>query len=150
MIEFYDSEKVTNKFSDLEALLARCCETGSTVMLPKSYYTEKLLGLCDYLKEGNTYFLVATEKNDVAGFLWAYEIRRTPKRVMHIAYFVVSEKYQKKGHGKTLMDAVEMIAKKKGIETLELNVKFTNINAIEYYKRCDFQAENITMSKKLY
>lgn len=149
MIEFYDSEKVTKNLTDLEDLLARCCEAGSSVTLPRTHYTEKLLGLCDYLKEEKAYFLVATEKNDVAGFLWAYEITKNSNRVMHIAYFVVSERHQKKGHGKALMDAVEKLAKQIGIETLELNVKFTNLYAIEYYKRCDFQAENITMAKKL-
>ena len=56
----------------------------------------------------------------------------------HINYFVVKQKYRKKGFGSYFMNYLIKKCKKLNINRLLLEVSQTNINAEKFYNRFDF------------
>lgn len=149
MIELLNSEQVKDNFDCIKSLLKYCRETSSGVKLPDSFYEDKIFDLIRYLEEDKAFYFVVKDNQDIAGFLWACELNKNSKRIMHILYFAVSEKHQKKGYGKMLINAVEKLARDIGIEALELNVKASNDNAVKFYRNHKFYDEHITMMKDL-
>ena len=55
-----------------------------------------------------------------------------------INFFVVNQKYRKKGYGSYLMDYIINQCKKLNINKLLLEVSHTNVNAEKFYCRFDF------------
>ncbi len=149
MIECFDSKLVRSNFGVLKGLLKYSYEFGADFSLPDSFYEEKLLGLCQYLDEDKAYFLVIKDCDNIVGFLWACELNKNFKRMMHILYFAVLHEYQGKGYGKQLLEEIEKKARKRNVDVLELNVRATN-PAIEFYKKMSFCEEHITMTKDLF
>lgn len=149
MIERFNSENIVAELSCLKKMLRYCHETSSKMILPDAFYEKKLSALCEYLKDGKSYFLVAKEHIEITGFLWAYEMNRDGERVMHIAYLAVSTEFQEKGIGSALMNAIETLAKELGIGMLELNVNASNAKAISFYKNKCFENQSIKMIKRM-
>lgn len=149
MIKLLNSEDVRKHWKILKELLIYCREAGSAVVLPDSYYENKLNALIEYIEKSKAYFFVVQDNDSVVGFLWACEIERDAGRVFHIVHFAVLEEHQSKGYGKMLIEAAEMQAKRLGIVQLELNVSALNHKAIGFYKKNSFIDEHITMIKRL-
>ena len=148
MIESFNSKQVMMNRDILEKMLKYSYEAGSDISLPLSFYDEKILGLCKYLDEGKAFYFVAKDEDNIAGFLWACELNKNSRRMIHILYIAVLEEYQKKGYGNQLIEKVENLARELGIDILELNVRATN-PAILFYKKHSFCEEHITMTKSL-
>ncbi len=83
------------------------------------------------LKEYNTFIL--SEPNPV-GYLKATII----KDQMEIISFVIDKNYRKKGIGKTLLNKTLLIAAKKKISSIFLEVSVENNIAIDLYKKVNF------------
>lgn len=149
MIELLNSEQVIENIDVLKKLLKYCHENGTRLDLSDEFYEQKIKGLSKYLDEGKAFYFVVKEDEEIVGFLWAYEIEKECKRIMHIAYFAVLEQCQKKGYGALLMNALEVLASNMGIEKLELNVRASNKNAIKFYRKKNFCDEKIAMIKDL-
>ena len=149
MIKRLSSDEIALEKSQLKNLLKYCYEFGADLVMPESFYETKIEGLIQYSKEGKAFYFVVQEGDNIDGFIWACEINKNFRRVMHILYFAVLEKSQKKGFGKMLLNEVEKVALDLGIDTLELNVKASNSIALDFYKRQNFVDEHITMIKKI-
>ena len=149
MIKLLNSEDVEKNRETLKKLLIVCREHGSGVILPDSYYEDKLNGLINYLKENKAYFFIVQDNDAIAGFLWACEIKRDIGNVFHLLHFAVFEEYQRKGYGKMLMEAAQLQAQNLNLTCIELNVSASNQKAIDFYEKNAFCADHITMIKKL-
>ena len=149
MIKLLNSEDVKRYWKTLKKLLIYCREIGSAVVLPDSYYENKLNSLIEYIEKNKAYLFVVQDNDSVVGFLWACEIERDVGRVFHIVHFAVFEEHQSKGYGKMLIETAEMQAESLGILQLELNVSALNHKAIGFYKKNAFFDDHITMIKRL-
>ncbi|MFW9936277.1 MAG: GNAT family N-acetyltransferase [Promethearchaeota archaeon] len=88
----------------------------------------------------NTLFLKIEDNNlskKIIGFVIA--IKDDEDRV-NIINFVIQKKFQKLGYGSLLLNkTLERIKKIKGVKRIILNVKTTNVSAIDLYKKFNFR-----------
>ena len=67
-----------------------------------------------------------------------------------VNYLAVSPSYQKKGYGRELMEAVEEKLKKMGCAKVNLQVRDTNLEVIEFYKTIGYDLDHVIgMGKRL-
>jgi len=88
----------------------------------------------------NTLFLKIEDdnlSNKIIGFVIA--IKDDEDRV-NIINFVIQKKFQKQGYGSLLLKkALERINRIKGVKRIILNVKTSNVSAIDLYKKFNFR-----------
>ncbi len=106
------------------------------------------------LKDKNTFFLVAKEKENIVGFTLAEitekEGRHTKfKKSLHINAIGTKKGPQNKGIGTTLINEVKKIAKENKCDNINLSVWSFNDNAIKFYKHNSFKEQKITMEINL-
>lgn len=98
---------------------------------------------CECSKK-NSFFFVATEKDDVVGYInFNYVLDEG-----HITYIVVTSKYRRLGVGKQLISHVINIAKENKVKTITLEVRISNIPAISLYSLFGFK--KVGTRKKYY
>ena len=105
--------------------------------------------MLEYINDGSAFIVGAFQKEEMVGFIWAYERNLNNKKRYHINYFIVNEENRKQGIGKKLIDEIYKIAKKNNIEEIELIVTERNSGAVQFYNKEDFKVERITLCKKL-
>jgi len=67
-----------------------------------------------------------------------------------INYLAVSPKFQRKGYGKAIMQAVEASLKEKGCPKINLQVRETNSKVIKFYSSLGYGDDNvISLGKRL-
>lgn len=67
-----------------------------------------------------------------------------------INYLAVSPEHQRKGHGQTIMKAVEGLIKSKGCPKINLQVRNTNRSIIAFYKAIGYGDDNVVgLGKRL-
>lgn len=67
-----------------------------------------------------------------------------------VNYLAVSPSYQKKGYGRQLTEAVEEKLKKMGCAKVNLQVRDTNLEVIEFYKTIGYDLDHVIgMGKRL-
>jgi ribosomal-protein-alanine N-acetyltransferase len=88
----------------------------------------------------NTLFLKILDNNASKKFIGFIIAIKDDEDSINIINFLIRKKYQKHGYGSFLLrDALEKIKKLKRIKKIILNVKTSNINAIDLYKKFNFQ-----------
>ena len=60
-----------------------------------------------------------------------------------INYLAVSPDEQRKGYGKAMMDAVELLLRAKGCPKINLQVRTTNTQVIEFYAALGYNVDNV-------
>ena len=93
--------------------------------------------------DGEDLLLVATDDEDIVGFLSAQ--RGTQNRIRHSAYIVVGirEKFRGIGIGSKLFSILDIWAKENNITRLELSVICSNDIARRLYEKNGFEIEGI-------
>ena len=93
--------------------------------------------------DGEDLLLVATDDEDIVGFLSAQ--RGTQNRIRHSAYIVVGirEKFRGIGIGSKLFSTLDIWAKENNITRLELSVICSNDIARRLYEKNGFEIEGI-------
>ncbi len=99
-----------------------------------------------FMLDGSANIFCAFENDKIVGFIWAYEIR---KKVFHINYFYVEEKFRSMGLGQCLLEKLYKEARAKKIESIELLVNKGNEKALKKYLKNGFKEEQIKMRKIL-
>lgn len=137
--EIKDAEKF------LEMLLALDKETKYMMFEPNERPKDICIakGMINQSIQGSNLLLVATEEEEIVGFLSAQ--RGNFNRIKHTAYIVVGirEKYRGKGIGKKLFHELDLWARKNKISRLELTVMCPNIIAKNLYEKSGFKIEGI-------
>ncbi len=98
------------------------------------------------LKVNPELFLVGISKDKiVASIMGGYEGHRG-----WVNYLAVSLSHRKKGLGRQLMDAVEVKLREIGCPKINLQVRDTNLEAIEFYKAIGYKMDHVVgMGKRL-
>lgn len=85
------------------------------------------------------HYFVISEGDVVVGYIGAHIV----DKYASVINFVIDKKYQKKGYGKNLMDYLENICREKQVYSLSLEVRVSNLNAINFYKEYGFIQSHI-------
>ncbi|HKI54125.1 MAG TPA: GNAT family acetyltransferase, partial [Anaerolineales bacterium] len=98
------------------------------------------------LKVNPELFLVGISKDKiVASIMGGYEGHRG-----WVNYLAVSPSHQKKGNGGQMMDAVEVKLREMGCAKINLQVRETNLEVIEFYKAIGYNMDHVVgMGKRL-
>jgi ribosomal protein S18 acetylase RimI-like enzyme len=108
--------------------------------------------LVDYVLTRDHAIFVATENDEARGF--AMVVFDLPEEVTlaeqaFIAYMAVEPAFARRGIGRALLDAVESLARDRGIPHLSLMVTDENDAARALYDRAGFATERRLMTKAL-
>ena len=120
---------------------------GTTELVEEAY--ERLV---DYVLTRDHAILVALENDAPLGF--ALVVFDLPEEVTlaeqaFVAYMAVEPRFQRRGIGRALLDAVEALARERGIPHLSLMVTDENVRARDLYARAGFGTERRLMTKAL-
>jgi len=98
------------------------------------------------LKVNPELFLVGEiDGNIVGSIMGGYEGHRG-----WVNYLAVSSSHRKKGLGRQLMDAVEVKLREMGCPKINLQVRETNLEVIEFYKAIGYKMDHVVgMGKRL-
>lgn len=91
-------------------------------------------------------FLIAELSGEiVATVMGGYEGHRG-----WINYLAVSPKHQRKGYARAMMQQVEILIQRKGCPKINLQVRGTNTDVIEFYQAIGYDVENaVGLGKRL-
>lgn len=99
----------------------------------------------NYLKlivEGNSFG--AYEENDLVGFL--ITDKRSWNNSLWIEMIQVKEDHRNKGTGTLLLNAAEELAKQNKIRLIELETQNTNVPAINFYRKCEYEISGLNIN----
>lgn len=97
-----------------------------------------------------TAFIIgAFEKNELLGFVWAFEREYIGQSRIHINQIVINPEIRNRGIGGKLLEKLEKLAEDKGIYNIDLMVTSDNEPAIKFYKSKGFQSESILFKKSI-
>lgn len=98
-------------------------------------YVDKLCNCADN-------YAIYSDEGKILGYVGFYANDVTTK-TGYISQLVVNPQAQRNGIGKKLVEICFAIAKKRGMETVRLEVRNDNKNAIKFYEKIGFCQENI-------
>ncbi|GAA0086422.1 GNAT family N-acetyltransferase [Clostridium sp. CTA-7] len=137
--------KIEDADNLLNMLLALDKETKYMMLEPgeRPNDVSRIHGMIKQCTEGSNLLLVATEDNNIIGFISAQ--RGVPRRIKHTAYIVVGirEAFRGKGIGKKLFSELDVWAKDNSVTRLELTVMYPNTIAKHLYEKNGFNVEGI-------
>lgn len=93
----------------------------------------------DFWNKMPSTFLVAVEKEQIIGFLIFFYVLNEGE----IIRFAVEKKYQKQGVGSLLIAELEKICREKEITRLMLEVRISNLTAVNFYRKHGFETDSI-------
>ena len=109
----------------------------------------------EQLNSKSTINLVYEENKEIVGILLAQYKKQSKvpfvrkRNVIFIDSVVVEKNYHKMGIGRRMMEYLEHIAKKKKVESIELNVYSFNKDAQKFYKALGMSEKSSIYEKKL-
>ncbi len=107
--------------------------TLATRALNETYSTTVFTDISSYWPEG---FIVLEEATDIIGFIFGIMMSRSEARILMLA---VEERYRMRGLGNTLYRAFAQECAAKGIRSINLEVRISNLAAIRFYQKEGFQ-----------
>lgn len=93
----------------------------------------------DDFKNDKSFYLVNEEEGSITSYV-CYEIVLDEATIMSIA---TNSEYRKKGYANLLLKFSYALLKEKGIKKIFLEVRSTNENAINLYKKNDFKEMSV-------
>ncbi|MDF2588410.1 MAG: hypothetical protein K0S41_2251 [Anaerocolumna sp.] len=93
--------------------------------------------------------LGAYENNQFLGFIWGYRKEFLNEKRIHIDHIVVQSQSRGKGIGTKLINQLEDIAKKEGIQCIDLVTSLNNENTVQFYNSKGFSMTRVQFEKKL-
>ena len=140
------------KESDLPAIVKLAIELVESMESKKGINLHRILrNSQDFLKDTNSYILIAEVSGTLIGFI-NFTTRRT---LLHtglsglIDELVVSKNHRGKGIGKQLIYSAIEKCKHLGCCEVEVTTEFANTNAREFYKSCGFEERGVIFEKNL-
>jgi len=133
IIEYRDSYE-----EELIRLWERC-----SLIMPQNNPLADIRSKLDF--QPNLIYIGILENKLIASVMVGYEGHRG-----WINYLAVEPEYQKKGIGRSMMTFTEKILKELGCPKINIQVRDTNKNAIDFYKKTGFSVDNVTsLGKRL-
>lgn len=117
--------------------------------LDNTSFDNRIESLKLYINEEKALVYGSKSGKSLAGFVWFFE-KDTPKgKLIHINHFVVDENFRGLGVGSALWNKVESYANEREIEEIELLVTKSNVDAVNFYTKRNFEVERLVMKKRL-
>jgi GNAT superfamily N-acetyltransferase len=107
--------------------------------------------LTHYINNPDYYLLIAEKDGQVigmAGFTVKYYLHRE-KPVLYVGSLVVKEEYRSQGVGKNLMERMELIARQRGCNSIQLNSNKRRVRAHKFYEKLGFVEMSLKFEKVL-
>lgn len=114
-----------------------------------TYFSNRVELLKTYINENKAIVYGVKNERHLIGFIWFFKKENLSEKIIHINHFVVHENFRRQNIGKALWIEVEKYADKQGISEIELLVTKDNENAVNFYKRRNFEVERLVMKKRL-
>jgi len=123
-------------------------QPSSPALLPAAVFAQRLA-------EPNQIILVIEEAGALLGFAYLVHAHRPENPVLvereylTIEHFGVSQRHQRQGYGRQLVDAILAEAARRGLTRIDLSVWAANAEAIAFYERLGFQTYLHRMQRSL-
>ena len=111
----------------------------------RAYNERALSQVADYMAEGKAFFWGAYEDDRLIGLLWTYPRVFFNERRLFVNSIVVSPDAQRRGIGRSLMNACFAYGREKGYDAVDLTVMPNNEKALGLYENMGFTCERIQM-----
>ena len=125
--------------------LNRLCEIEKECFQSEAFTKQQIASL---LTDYNSISLVATEKNQIVGFIIGSICFERNSLMGHILTVDVSPSHRRKGIGARLLSEMERLFREKGVKTCRLEVREDNLPALKLYRR--FRYDEIGKLKNYY
>ncbi|WP_026801607.1 GNAT family N-acetyltransferase [Pontibacillus halophilus] len=110
---------------------------------------EKSEQLYEFLLDKSAILIGIFKGEELQGFLWAYVHNYFGVNRIHVNQIAIKENHRGNGLAKVLMEEIEQLAFKEGIETIDLFVSDSNLAALNLYESMGFCTERRYMKKVL-
>lgn len=110
---------------------------------------KKIDGLIEHVSNGSAIVFGVLEKEDLIGYVWAYEHPFREEVRIYVNEIHVDEAYRNRGIGKQLLHAIENMAKERGYGALYIHAEGNNDGAIRLYQNEGYIVERIQLRKTL-
>lgn len=145
-----EKEDVDNYKADIIIMLKQSfAKSFPESNIDDDYYYNRIDTLKEYIKEDKATVYATTNGTGLSGFIWFYPKDNVDGRVLHIVHFVVHDKCRRRGIGIKLLEKAEEFAFNKKIQHIELIVTNDNVDAVNFYRKRDFQVKRFVMKKRL-
>lgn len=109
----------------------------------------KIDGMIEHVADGSAMVFGMFDGTDLIGYVWAYEHPFREEARVYVSEIHVDEAYRNRGVGKQLLQAVERVAKERGIGALYIHAEGDNEGAIRLYGKEGFVVERVQLRKAL-
>jgi len=110
---------------------------------------QKIDGMIEHVSKGTAIVLGVFDKENLIGFIWAYENPFREEIRIYVNEIHVDALYRNLGVGKRLLSAVESIARERGYSAIYLHAEGSRENALHFYKREGYAVERVQFRKQL-
>ena len=105
--------------------------------------------MIEYVTDGSAMVFGMFDSMEMIGFVWAYEHPFREEIRVYVNEIHVDEPYRNRGVGKLLLQAVERMAKERGIRALYIHAEGNNDGAIRLYQNEGYKVERVQLRKAL-
>lgn len=109
----------------------------------------KIESLIEHVSNGSAVVYGVFDREDLIGYVWAYEHPFREEVRMYISEIHVDERYRGRGVGKQLLAAVENMARNRGYHALYIHAEGNNDGAIRLYQNEGYVIERVQLRKAL-
>jgi ribosomal protein S18 acetylase RimI-like enzyme len=113
------------------------------------FVNDSYQNMLKFLRNGSAILIGSFNKNEMIGFLWAYQREFFGEQRIHIGHIIVNVNERSKGIGTKLLNYLEKIAKEKNLNKIELITSADNENTLEFYKVKGFSEVRIQLEKEI-
>lgn len=109
----------------------------------------KIDSMIEHVTDGSAMVFGMFDSTNLIGYVWAYEHPFREEVRVYVSEIHVDETYRNRGVGKQLLQAVERMAKGRGIGALYIHAEGDNEGAIRLYGKEGFVVERVQLRKAL-
>ncbi len=149
IVRLMNEKDIEENNIELKQLIECCISSTYRIDNLHAFSEKKIKDLQFHISNNTAYPLIALENDKVIGFLWGYPTKGVKGTAFHLAYISVLPEARGRGVAKELIKYAEMVARDHGFNQMELIVNTENKGALSLYKKMNFEAERMILSKAL-
>lgn len=143
-------EYLTTAITDYaeEKIIAETWQKEEALELAKNSF-QQLLPQGSETDHEYLYMIQLENSEEVIGNLWVHLEKKSELTIFFIYDFIIFDAYRNQGFGRKALAALEILAKQKNVQRIDLHVFAHNKGAVHLYQSVGFEATDISMSKKV-
>lgn len=115
--------------------------------IPPNYSKNKYIEILKYIENKTAIIYFAIEKENLLGWIWAYELNRLKEKRLHITEITVAKNFRGKGIGQKLLQQILNYAEINNYNAIDLMATSNNKKVINFYNKFGFIEERQLMVK---